>query len=85
MKIVKILVKMDKKVHFLSNTAHLLNKNVLGLIFVYYPLKGTGSGFPPASHVRLEKSAIWYIPNGNWAFNVSKGRLFLWSKNEQKG
>jgi len=25
-KIVKILVKLDKKVHFLSNTAHLLNK-----------------------------------------------------------
>ena len=26
MKIVKILVKLDKKVHFLSNTMHLLNK-----------------------------------------------------------
>lgn len=55
------------------------------LIFVYCPLTGTGCGFPPASHVRLEKSAIWYIPNGNWAFNISKGRLFcLWSKNEPK-
>jgi hypothetical protein len=28
-KIVKILVKMDKKVHFLSNTAHLLNKKAI--------------------------------------------------------
>ena len=47
----------------------------MGLIFVYYPLKGTGSGFPPASHVRLEKSAIWYIPNGNWAFNPSTSSI----------
>ena len=48
------------------------------LIFVYCPLTGTGCGFPPASHVRLEKSAIWNIPNGNWAFNISKGRLFVY-------
>ena len=29
MKIVKILVKLDKKVHFLSNTVYLLNKNAI--------------------------------------------------------
>jgi len=28
-KIVKILVKLDKKVHFLSNTMHLLNKKAI--------------------------------------------------------
>jgi hypothetical protein len=28
-KIVKILVKLDKKVHFLSNTVYLLNKKAI--------------------------------------------------------
>jgi hypothetical protein len=65
-KIVKILVKLDKKVHFLSNTMYLLNKKSYFMgegRFPYEdshtkPAQGTGQTsqpavYSPSNHIQL--------------------------------
>ena len=46
------------------------------MVIVYYFLTGTGSGFPPTSHIRLEKPTFVISPM-EIGISYIKSRLFL--------
>jgi hypothetical protein len=46
--------------------------------FVYYPLLGTGSGFPSTSHVRLEKPTFVISPEESGSFIYQKPAFFVY-------